>query len=347
MKKFKFIATLFVAAMLSTGLTAIAEEKTKEYNESWPASGISTLEVVNKFGEVKVTNEGGSEITIDVTITVEAANERKAEDLLGMIEVEFRKSQSTLKAETRIGNNFKGQRKFSIDYEINIPSDKNLKITNKYGNTIVNKLEADGEFITKYGNFTANTLNTPEGGDLNVILAYGNANIGAATNLDVVISYSPITIGEVNTLDVTSKYSTVNVEEAGDIKIESKYDKFNFEEVESVTASTKYSHIRIEELAKSLKIEAGYGGIKVGEVSDDFEFISVTNSYGSISLGLEGLSYEVDASCHYCGISYPEDEFTGDRIKENNSRTIKGKVGTGTGGKIMVRSRYGEIKLRD
>ncbi len=342
-RAFKLVAAIFVIGILATGTTAFAEEKTKEYHETWAASSVQTLEITNKFGEIKVVNEGGSEITIDVVVTVEARSEKKADDLLDKIEVEFRKSGSTVKAVTSIANNFKSQSEFSIDYVVNIPSDKNLKIANKYGNTIVNSVTGNGYFNIQYGNFSANEL---LGEEIKISLAYGNADIVSGRNIEAQVKYSPISFGEIKNLKLESKYSDITIEEGKVIKVDSKYDKLSFEEVESVTANTKYSHLRIEELAKSLKIETGYGSIKVRQVAPDFEFISITNSYGQISLGLDEASYSVDASCNYCVISYPEDEFTGDRIKENNSRTIKGKIGTGTGGKVMVRSRYGDIKLR-
>jgi len=335
---------LFMVGLLSIATTVNAEEKTKEYNQSWPAEAVSTLEISNRFGEIRINNEGGSEITIDVVVTVDAANERRAEELLDQINVAFSRSGNLVKAVTQIEDNFKSQ-KFSIDYVVNIPSDKNLNISNKYGNTVVGKLTANGNFSIKYGNFTAYELTTPETGSLNLDLAYGNANIGAASYLDLDVSYSPVTIEELKKLRVESKYSTVNIEKADEIKIESKYDKFNFEEVGSVTATTKYSHIKIGELSKSLKVESGYGGIKVDEISSDFELIDITNSYGQISLGLDDANYSIDASCDYCGISYPEDNFKGNRIKENHTSTLQGKVGTGEGGKIYVKSRYGEIKL--
>jgi len=347
MKVFKFIAALFVVSILTAGTSVIAEELTKEFNEKWPVSSVSSLEIDNRYGEVRVNNEEGSEVTIDVVITVEGSNAKRLNELLDQIEVEFRKSGSTVKAETQIEGRLKGQNKLSIDYVVNIPADKNLSVANRYGNTVVGTLTGNGNFIIKYGNFTAYDLNTPESGTLKLALAYGNANIGTASFLDVDVSYSPITIEEIKKLKVNSKYSTINVEEGGDIQATSRYDKYNCEEINSLTADTKYTHIKIGELAKSLKIEAGYGGVKVGEVANDFDFISITNSYGQISLGLDDAEYMLDASCSYCGISYPEDEFSGDRIKENNSRTVKGKIGSGSGGKVMVKSRYGEIRLRD
>jgi hypothetical protein len=113
-----------------------------------------------------------------------------------------------------------------------------------------------------------------------------------------------------------------------------------------VTANTKYSNLKIESLGKNLKIESGYGGISVDEVASDFESISITNSYGEIAVGLDDLSYVVDASCEYCGIDYPENNFTGNKMKEKQTQQIDGKVGTGDGGSVTIKSRYGSIKLK-
>ncbi len=340
---FKLIAALFVIGFLSAGTTLLAEEKTKEYNQIWAASSIQTLEIANKFGEIKVVNSGGNDITIDVVITVNARDEKRANDLLNKINVTFRKSGTVAKATTTIASNFKSQREFSIDYVVNIPVDKNLKITNKYGNTFVNELTGDGYFDIQYGNFSANKLT---GEKVKIALAYGNADIVSGGNIQAQVKYSPISFGEIKNLKLESKYSDITVEEGKNMEVQSKYDELKFEEVQSVTADTKYSHLRIDELAKSLKIEAGYGSVKVDKVAADFDFISITNSYGQISLGFDDANYSIDASCNYCGISYPEDEFVGNKIKENNTKTINGKIGSGVGGKVMIRSKYGDIKLR-
>lgn len=343
--KFKISALLFILGLFALGMKANAEEKTKEYHESWAASSIQKLEITNKFGEVKINNNGGSDVTIDVVITVEAPNENIANGLLQLINVKFGKSGNTLIAKTDIDKEFKSRQKFSIDYTVNIPSEKNLDISNKYGNTYVNALNASGIFNIQYGSFTAGELNAPANGNMNISLAYGKAEIGTGNDLKIEIKYSKMNVGEVKNINLESKYSVLSIEEAGDIQAESKYDTFDFEEVQSVKANTKYSHFKIEELKKRLTINSGYGGISVEKVAPDFESISIENSYGQIKLGLSN-SYNLDASCNYCGISYPEDEFTGNKIKENNTRTVKGKVGDGNSGNVYIRSRYGGIKLQ-
>lgn len=342
--KVKYMAVLFFLVVLVCQVNAAAQ-KTKEYHESWPVNSVQSLEIINKFGNVNVTHKGGNAVTIDVVITVESANERRAADLLDQISVSFGKTGSTVYAETHLSRGFRTNLQFSIDYDVNIPPDKNLNITNKYGNTFVNELNASGTFDVQYGNFNANQLNTPSPGSLKLNLAYGKGGIENASDILVTVQYSTINFGRLHDLKLNSKYNVIHLDRANSVVADSKYDTFNFGKLGSFSAGTKYTQIRIDELLKSLKVDAGYGGIKVSKVDAGFEFISITNSYGQISLGLGNTSYSLDASCNYCGISYPESNFAGDRINENHSRKVKGKVGDGSGGSVFVESRYGQIKL--
>lgn len=344
---FKITAILILVFAIGAGNTVLGVEKTKKYNKSWSVSEVETLNISNKFGEVLFKDEGGSQITVDVLVTVEASSENKANSLLAKIEVDFSKSGKTAKAETSIANNFNSNRDFSIDYVINIPSDKNLVVSNKYGDTVLDKLNANGNFDIQYGNINANELIAPSNGEMLVSLAYGNGSIETTEDINVNIKYSNISFGTINDLLLDSKYSNVDFDMARIVQIESKYDKFNFGKVKSLTANTKYTNVKVDYLGANLKIETGYGGIRINEIAPDFESISITNSYGQISLGLNDASYTVDASCHYCGISFPQDRFKGNRIKEDGSSEIDGKVGTAGGGNIFIRSRYGEIKLND
>ena len=344
--KFKLVTMLFVLGVLSLGIKATAEEKTKEYNEAWAASSVQNIRIINKFGEIKINNEGGSDVTIDVVITVDAPNEQKANELLDYIEVDFKKSGNNITAETKIDKGFKSRQEFSIDYTINIPTDKNLDISNKYGNTIINELNANGNFDIEHGSFVANRLNSSSSENMKLKLAYGKADISSTNHMDIEVGYSPVNIGEAENLKIESKYSVLKIEESKEVSVTSKYDTFEFEETESISGSAKYSHFKVEELKKNLNIDAGYGGISIEEVSKDFESISIENSYGQIKLGLDEASYMLDASCNYCGISYPENNFSGDKIKDNQTRIVKGKVGSGNGGNVYIRSKYGEIKLK-
>lgn len=339
---FRLITLLLVIMLIGAGKTTLAIEKTKKYHEAWPAAGVENLQISNKFGEVKFINEGGSEITIDVLVKIEGTNERKVAELIDKINVSFSKTGGTVKAETSIENNYNFRGNFSIDYLVNVPSEKNLAVENKYGNVVVNRLTGTGKFDVQYGSLTAVAL---KGISTKVLLAYGKAKIDETENIEMEIRYSNITMGESENIRLDTKYSTADIDKARDIQTESRYDKLNIGELVSLTADTKYSQVKVGKLMKSLQIGTGYGGIKVDNVDPGFESIIINNSYGNIYLGLNAASYTVDASCQYCGISYPQERFKGNRMKEDTSVQINGKIGNTGGGKVKIESRYGEIKL--
>ncbi len=345
MKTCNYFTILFVFCVLFSGL-AKANEKKKEYHKEWPAEDVATLQIINRFGEVRINNDGGEQVTIDVEITVETSSERKTNELLDNINVDFRKSGRTIVAETSIDDDVRGRKSFSINIIVNIPSDKNLDITNKYGNTFVNCLKGNGRFELKYGNFSANELLAKE--DCSLYLAYGRANIGTANSLTAEVRYSPVlSVGKIEKMELESKYSTIEIDEAEALNIESKYDKLYLGQVGAVDVECRYSHLRVDDLLKKLEVESGYGSIRVKEVGQDFELVDITNSYGQIALGIDNSNYTIDAECEYCGISYPKETFSGKREKDHHTYIINGKIGAGDGGKVYIESRYGDINLQN
>jgi hypothetical protein len=338
-QKFNFFIVFFTA--LSITYAVHGEEFTKKLSKSWPAAGIETLRISNKFGEVKIQNTGGTSVTVDVVITVEGS-ENRAKNKLDNISVEFGQQGNTATAETHISEGFKSGN-FTIDYTVNIPSEKNLDITNKFGNVIIDKLTGKANLDVSYGNLTAVDLTGPS---TDFDLAYGKAEIQTLGNATVSLAYSRLELETGAVLKLDSKYSSMNADKLDELALESKYDSFNFGEMNRLTGVSKFTSYKIARLNKLLKLESGYGGIKVDRIPAGFELIDVVSSYAQVSLGIEeNAGYQVEAKCDYCKISYPEIQFKGNRMSENTSEKIEGKVASGSPGKVVVTSRYGNIRL--
>ncbi|MGQ7869433.1 hypothetical protein [Sunxiuqinia sp. sy24] len=339
--KFKLIILLLGLGIL----TAQAEEYTKKEHTSYLKAQIQAVDVTNKFGTITINDFGGDSVVVDVLITVENANEKKANYLLDQIEIDMRRVGNVLNLTTRIKDDFKTKGNFSIDYTINIPADRDLDVTNKFGNLILNNLSAQGAFNISYGNMTAGYLEAPENSKINLELSYGKADIESVNHLQTEIRYSKLFIGEAKTIGAESRYSGLNVEELGTLVLDSKYDGVNIEKLGSLQANSKYTNYDIEELKQSLVLDTQYGSVRVNEVSDTFEKIDITNSYGGIEIGLDDQDYFIDATCDYCDVNYPESEFVGNREKRDHSFYLQGNIGAETSKKVLIRSRYGGIKL--
>ncbi len=339
-KKFNLAVAFFVAITLCMEVTA--QETTRRFSKSWPAGEIETLEIVNKFGEVKVSDKGGAMVTIEVVVTAEGS-ESRAKDILDDISVSFGQQGSKATAETQIASNFKSRSKFSIDYTVNIPADRNLNITNKFGNVVVQKLTGKGLFDIGYGNLTAGQL---EGEGTRLDLAYGKADVESMKDARISLSYSRMFMKSAGNVTLESKYSTLNIDKMTSIKVSSKYDTFNFGTLTALEGDSKFSNYKIATIENSLKLASGYGTIRVEHIPADFGTVDINSSYAQISLGMdEKAAYQVVATCEYCSINYPQNNFSGNSMKENTKQTINGTVLGGSKGKVSVSSRYGNVKL--
>jgi hypothetical protein len=340
--KFNLTIALLLFSTLLVG--AAGAEYSKKYRKGWPKSGITGLQITNKFGEVKVNDNGGDSITIKVVITIDNASSGRAKELMDKIHISLQKNGDQVVGETDIEEGFRNNNTFSIDYQVNIPKDRDLNITNKYGNVIINELNARGNFDVSYGSFTGGKLKSPSGTPIRMVIGYGKATVETINEANLEIKYSKLYADEITELVLDSKYSTINLGKTSRFNLESKYDGFTIDEVGKLKSLSKYTNYKIGTLTESLDLDTGYGSVKIDKVSPKFDKIQITNSYGGIKIGLGDLNYKIKADCSYCNVDYPTEKYKGNRIRDNQKFSLEGNVGSG-GGTVIIDSKYGEIKL--
>jgi hypothetical protein len=344
--KSKFNLTIALVVLTTMFVSAAKGDFTKNIRKAYAKSTITSLKVVNKFGEVKINDLGGDSVTIKVVITIDNPWGNKAKELMDMIKINIEKNGGILTAETELDNDFKSKQSFTIDYLINIPKDRDLDINNRYGNVIVNVLEAKGTFNVSYGNLTTGKLKVPSGSPANISLSYGKADIETINDANMEFKYSKLYGGEISHLVLDSKYSSVNLTKIKNLTLDSKYDEINIDEIDNLKSVSKYTNYKIGLLIENLDLDTGYGSVKINKVDSKFNKIRIVNSYGGINIGLNDLNYKLSAECSYCDVKYPSDRYKGNKIKDNQNFSLDGNVGIG-GGSVSITSRYGGVKLTE
>ena len=332
--------------LVLSGMMANATEAefTRSFRKGWAKSSVTALEISNKFGEVKVNDMGGDSVTIKVLITIENASSGKAREMMNKINISIDKSGGLVSGKTEIDEGFRNNERFTIDYLVNIPKDRDLNITNKYGNVIINELDAKGFFQVDYGSMTAGKMKAPSGSPIVISISYGKADLESINDATVEIKYSKLIADEIGKLTLDSKYSTVSLHKSGNLTLDSKYDGINIDELDKLKSVSKYTNYKVGTLNDSFDLDTDYGSVRIDKVNVKFDRIRITNSYGGINIALDDLNYKLQAECHYCEVNYPENRFKGNKIKDNQTFTIGGNVGNG-GGSVSIVSRYGGIKL--
>ena len=341
MKTLKFNILAVMALLISFNVVS-AERISKRVYKNYPVNTVKKLDINNKYGNIYIENNRTDSVIVSANIWVEGTSD-KARRLLDNINVTVNLNGSTVVAVTEIENMMNGNNKFSIDYHVSIPADRELAVVQKYGTVNMKDLNAKGTFEIKYGELNGQKLLSP---DLTMDVAYSKVNLEAIKDLGLVLHYSKLKLAKGNNLKAETRYSGMNVGDCNQIDADSKYDNFDIGNINTLIMNSMYTGISVNKLKLKLSLINGYGGVTIREIPAGFESITIENKYAGIKLGIAAdASYKLNGKVRYSDIKHPDGKLN--RMRENTSYEVTGTVGNSENPKSSVRieSNYGSVNL--
>lgn len=364
------IPALLILLLIGASAPAFAGGPKREFIKtinrefSTTANGMTAL--YNKYGKVTVNTWNNNSVKIDITIVVNADDQRTADRTFERINVNFTNTAGYVKAETFIGDEgwWPGGgscQDFKINYEVWMPIGNQLDLKNKYGNSYVGPLNGKLFAEIKYGDLRTEAI----GADADLYLGYGKAYLARVNNLYGQISYGELTVPEARDLQLDTKYSDMNVERAAGVRITSKYDDFTFGTLDDLRLQTKYANVRANS-ARAMLITAQYTDVKLGNLADKldadltygalvidavgrgFSDINVTGKYTNVKLYVErGAAYRFEAEGNYTEIHPPSGATMRQREDTGAWESARGYVGDANAkGLVRVKLSYGDFVIK-
>lgn len=287
---------LLAIVMLLCSLPAWADDqeykKKKEINQSYDISMSDLLQVDNRYGNITIAYWSKSEAAFRVVIESKSNNEKRAQEEIDRIKVEFKKSNGIVSAitnmEDRKGSWSWGSSNNSsvtIHYYINIPNGMAMNLEQMYGNI---ELPANNEgkcqLTVKYGNLFGGNFKAP----LTVAAKYSNVTVGDVNQANFEVGYAGnVKVGNANTFTIDSKYSNLTIQSAKQLNVEKKYGSLKVDKAERVRLDMKYSDATFQSIEQSLEAtDVSYGNLTVNRMSGQFEKVQVSARYGNLNLGI-------------------------------------------------------------
>jgi hypothetical protein len=347
----KAYSTLLLVTGLTLSGTAFASgdpvvEKKKTYSKTYPVSSNEKVSFENQFGELKINTWDKNEVKVDVTITVEAGTDEKAQRIMDRISIQDGKGDKGVWFKTKMDNNDnkekwdKGEKqRFSIDYVVNMPARNPLYAENSFGSLIIGDYPGESSIISKFGSLTAGKLTNIK--KLNV--EFGKANIAGISNGDIVIKFS--------SADIASLDGTINAnfEYCGATRLKVDND------VKSLTVKNSFSHLYLDlstNLSANFDINCHFGDVSnksnfsVKEQGDDDDRrgpnfdkkfsgkagsgnipVKVKSDFGEVTLG-HNLKVDIDKDDDHRGNrnrdnSDNDNDNDNDKVKKDKKRTTR------------------------
>ena len=299
------------------------------------------LLVDNQFGQVRVNLWNKEEIKVEIVITANAPSDGRASEYLGAIQIDEKREKNKISLTTIIDKgqfgqnawNRKGDKNFiQIDYTVSMPKENALIVRNKFGNIDIPLFQAPLTIDSRYGSFTAASLTN------------------AANTIEV--SYGNAKIGKMDGGRLECKYSNITLDQATKLWLNNKFGELNIGDVTTLDADIDYSGAKIGMIRGIGRIKLNYSGnFKINEMTKSSGNVDIQAAYSSVILPADGNSFDVTMT--YGNFSYPSTNvnFTQQPSKDERGfqkvKQYQGKIGTGSGTKITVTSRYGDVKLKD
>lgn len=323
--KYFLLMILFSGSVLTISGQPAKKQISKEYNVS---EGF-TLGVDNKYGEINIVNWDQDRVTVDITISVEARSESKAQELLNQIEIDISESKSEVYFDTEVEQiNAGGKTTINIKYDVKAPAYINAMLEQSYGNVFIQELTGTAELEIRYGSLRATSL--------------VNADQNVWNTLD--LKYGDATIENVSALSAEVMYSELTVNASQVLETESAYSKLFFGKVLELSAECKYDRLTLDNLEGILEVDGAYTNVSVGTISRDFSQVFVDLAYGNFKAGLENqAAFAIEADVSFGSIRIPDGDY--EMEKEATNQSVRGTIGGRSAAKILADIKYGNLVL--
>ena len=361
---------LGLVVMVSTGTSAKAypptpcQQFTRTLNREFGTTADGMTSLYNKYGKVTVKTWQNNSVKIDITIVVNASDQREADRTFDRIKVNFLSTPGYVKAETMMeptNDWFPSQCGYEVNYDIWMPVGNQLDLKNKYGNSWVASMKGKLFAEIKYGDLRTEAIYNDA--DLNI--SNGKVWIARANNISGQISYSSLNVTEAKDVQLDCKYSEAKVDKADKLRITSKYDDLNFGNVDELRLQTKYAKLRLNNarsayitaqysdvgiitVRQALDADICYGNLDVTTLSRNFSDANIVAKYTPVVLGIErGAHFSFDAQASNADVHYPNNVTVRSRSDTGKLESVQGYYGD-SNAKSTVKARltYGDFIIK-
>jgi hypothetical protein len=334
---------------IDVGVNESTVEKKKTIIKLFDVDAKDQLVVDNQFGEVNIALWDKSEIRVQITIAANSDSDERVQKFIDAVSIEEKRSGDQILVRTNFSMNSVsnwslgkwkdgGERNYvKINYEVTMPRQNALTVRNKFGNTNIPKFQAQLTVYSRHGNFNADQL-TGSRNDIDV--AYGKADIQNFGQGKVDMAYGDLELNRASVLVLTNKFSKMNIGDVG-----------------KLDADINYSGAKIGTLRESGKIKLGFSsGFRIEQMPKSVDNVDIQASYSSIALPMDhnndcdfdvtvsygNFSYDSGSTMHFTSQPNDNDNHRGPRL----TKQYIGKVGSGSGTKVRVVSKFGNVNFR-
>ncbi|OYT17041.1 MAG: hypothetical protein B7C24_04780, partial [Bacteroidetes bacterium 4572_77] len=284
------------------------EDFSKPYEKSFTVTDNAKLSINTEFTNIKAVNWNKNEISVEVTVSVDAKDKNKAQDKFERVMVDISGNSNEVNVETSISSNFFGNsnnNQIEIEVLIYYPENIQLNIENEFGSCIFGNISGSVKADISYGDFRAQNLSHS---DLDLEVEFGKIELERFQSGKVNVSYGGFTANAVSAIHLSSQFSNNRIEYVNHLELKSAYDELLFGEIDIAFMNTEFTSLRIDQLNKHLQLHTSYGSFNLRDIAPKFELIDIESEFTGVSLYFnKEVSFAFEAEIDMGDFKYPKE----------------------------------------
>ncbi|WP_425236955.1 hypothetical protein [Ulvibacterium sp.] len=348
--------------LMICGHHALAQEKvSKQLSESYEMTNSGELYLENKYGDVTVTGWDRDNVSITVDITVTHRKKENAKNLLDRISLNTREIENFITVTSEIAEKSTGffakyfnkanpfdfdRSNVQIDYTIQLPSNAELDITNKFGDIIIGDWSGKLKANVEHGDVWINKdINNAD-----VVLKYGKLRTKTVNYGNIRIKNGSLDVEESRDLRINSSGTDIEIDRVSSLEIYSSKDEITIEEVGAVHGDLRFTNMQLNNVDEQINLTMKIADFRVSKVQNPDAVIVIDQESSEVSLTISDFSFKFDATLEEGLLRLPK-SFKNVETKMLNKgqriREITATYGKGLSGEISITGIKGVILLKE
>lgn len=323
----------------------------------------SSIEIINRYGNVEITPAETDRIVVDVAKTIIASDQAEAaerEKVLRYSIVQDGSRYRVISTFNRDQNRLRG-RGFRTSLTVRVPKNANLEINNRNGRVELSGITGDQKIENGFGETVVSRISgTVDIKSRNDRVAVEDVT-GAATIANEFGSVEVRRVG--GSLNVKHRNGSVEIEDIkGDTKLSNEFGSIDAKNIQgsfavdsrmtsvdvvhvesNVRIENEFNYVKLEDVKGAVQVDNRNGSVELRYVQPPRNNIRVNSRFGDVRVVLpSGSSFSVDARTRFASVSTDFDELN--RRDEPDRNTLMGQVGSG-GPEIRIENQNGSIHI--
>jgi len=357
-----FYKTAVYILLVLLSYNAFGQSKiSKEIKQTHALSSNGSLSIDNKYGSIFIYGWEKNEIQITVNIEAQRREMSAAKELLDRINpnIVATHKQVIIKSEiaektTSLFNRyfnkidpFKNEKaSTAINYEIYLPINAAIEISNKYGDIIISDWNGKLTAKVEHGDIRLTDSIT----NSNLTINYGKIRANTLNKSHIVAKDASVSISNANTLKLDSHGTEIMLGKINKLELYSNKDTIEIEELNTIFGTVKYSNIVIDNINHKINLDLNLAELKLMKLSSSSPFVDINQKSSEVYMNISDTNFDFNAKLEQGVLRIPKTmkNISSDVIDEKNKiRNIKATYGENKKGYVSFTGIKGIIFLKE